>query len=185
MLLNIILDVTVLLAGVALLIVGLRRGFLRMVLSSIALLLAVAISAFIATPLVNSVVSASNGSDYSTPVGIVFTALLLFLYALIEVLMRNTFPDARIVALGSFDNILGAIFGIPWTLWVLALAVLIAGYMVGALAGGGGQGGFLGPWIANSGLVDLLREFFKLATNLIGVLFPSGLPQPLAYFVSG
>jgi uncharacterized membrane protein required for colicin V production len=184
-LLNIILDIILLLGAVALLSVGLRRGFLRMVLSSVALLLAVAIAAFIATPLVNTVVSASNGSDYSTPVGIVFTALLLFLYALLEVLMRNTFPETRILALGSFDNVLGAIFGVFWTLLVLALFVLVTGYMVGALAGGGGQGGFLAPWIANSGLVDLLREFFKLATSVIGILFPSGLPQPLAYFVSG
>lgn len=184
MLLNIILDIIVLLAGVALLAVGLRRGFFRMVLSSVALLLAVAFAALIATPLVNIVVSASKGSDYSTPVGIVFTALLLLFYAVLEVLMRNTFPETRIAALGSFDHILGAIFGVPWTLLVLALSVLIVGYMVGALTGGA-QGGFLGPWIANSGLVDLLREFFKLATSIIGILFPRGLPQPLAYFVSG
>ena len=183
MIFNVILDFSVLLAGVGGLIVGLRRGFLRMILSTIALLLAIAFASLAAPPLV-SVFVQSSGSQSETPIGIVFVALLLAIYALLEALLRSSFPETRIRAIGTVDNVLGFVVSIGWTLTAVALFVLVLGYINFAVTGSP-QFGLIGNWYSSSSLVAFLREFFKLPLILMRIVYPAGLPQPLAFFAAG
>ena len=182
MIVNLILDFALLLGGVGGLLIGLRRGFIRMILSTIALLLAMAFAALLAPPLVGVFV-ARSGSQAETPIGAVFAALLAGIYALLEVLLRRTFPNTRITALGTWDNVLGFIFAIPWTLLALSLIVMLAGFVSYAVYGETGAG-FIGAWYSTSNLVAFLQDFFEIPLNLMRFLFPSGLPQPLAFFAA-
>jgi len=183
MILNIIFDFLLLLGGLGGLILGLRRGAVRTILSTIALLLAMAFAGLAAPPLVSIFVSRS-GSQFETPVGIVFAALLIAIYALLEALLRNSFPDTRIRAIGTLDNILGFVLSAGWTLLVLALLVLVIGYINFAVTGASNLG-FIGEWYGTSNLVEFLRNFFDIPLSLMRFLFPSGLPQPLAFFAAG
>ena len=180
MLVNLIFDFMLLLGGLGGLILGLRRGFLRTILGTIALLLAMAFAALAATPLVGMFVQHS-GSQAETPIGLVFAALLLVIYALLETLLRRSFPDTRIRVLGSIDNALGAVISPGWTLLAVALAVLILVYVNFAVTGSPNVGP-IGSWYSSSNLVLLLREFFDVPLYLMRFLFPAGLPQPLAFF---
>ena len=182
MIVNFILDFLLLLGGVSGLLIGLRRGFIRMILSTITLLLAMAFAALTAPPLVGIFV-ARSGSQADTPIGAVFAALLAGLYALLEVLLRRTFPNTRIAMLGVADNVLGFVFAMPWTLLALSLIVMLAGFVSYAVYGTTGAG-FIGDWYSTSNLVAFLQDFFEIPLNLMRFLFPSGLPQPLAFFAA-
>lgn len=177
-----ILDFILLLLGIGGLYLGLRRGFLRMILSTIALLLAMTFSALTSTPLVGVFVRGS-GSQADPPIAIVFAGLVLAFYALLESLLRRSFPVTRIRILGGLDNVLGAVFAIPWILLALALFVRILGYGIYAITGAPGTG-FLGSWLISSGLVGFLGDVLLIPINLMRFLFPAGLPQPLRYFAS-
>lgn len=155
-----------------------------MILSTIALLLSITFAALIATPLVVGLVQAGSGTDFRTPVGLVFAALLLTIYAILESLLRNSFPETRIIRLGAMDNVLGFVFSIPWALMILAIFALTIGYMSNAFTNVPDSGLF-GNWVGRSGLVELLREFFRIPASLIQIIFSGRLPQPLASFVSG
>ncbi len=183
MLIHLIFDFVVLLGGLGGLILGLRRGFLRTILGTIALLLAMAFAALAATPLVSIFVQQS-GSQTETPIGLVFAALLLVIYAILEALLRNSFPDTRIRFLGSMDNLLGVVISLGWTLLAVALAVLIVGYVNFAVTGSPNLGP-IGGWYTSSNLVSFFRDFFDIPLNLMRFLFPAGLPQPLAFFAAG
>lgn len=183
MIFNLILDFLVLLGGVGGLILGLRRGFFRTILSTISLLLAIAFASLVAPPLVNIFVQ-SSGSQAETPIGIVFAALLIAIYALLETLMRSSFQETRLRAIGTLDNVLGAIVSIGWTLTVLALFVLVVGYVSFAVTGSS-RFGLIGDWYSTSSLVAFLREFFNIPLLLMRFLYPTGLPQPLAFFAAG
>jgi len=181
MIVNFILDFLLLLGGVGGLLIGLRRGFVRMILSTVTLLLAVAFAALMAPPLVGIFV-ARSGSQTETPIGVVFAALLAGIYALLEVLLRRTFPNTRIAMLGAADNALGFALAVPWTLLALSLIVMLAGFVSYAVYGATGAG-FTGGWYSTSNLVAFLQDFFVgIPLNLMRFLFPSGLPQPLDFF---
>ncbi|HLF28603.1 MAG TPA: CvpA family protein [Anaerolineae bacterium] len=180
MLLNLIFDFLLLLGGLGGLLLGLRRGFWQMVLSTIALLLATAFAALFATPVVRIFVERS-GSQAETPIGIVFAGLLLAIYALLERLFRSSFPNTRIHAIGTLDNVLGFLVAPGWTLLALSLFVLVLAYTNFAVTGSS-SAGLIGGWTSSSSLVPLLKTFFALPVNLMRFLFPAGLPQPLAFF---
>jgi hypothetical protein len=180
MLLTLIIDFLFLLGGLGGLILGLRRGFVQMILSTFTLLLSMAFAALAATPLV-SIFVRESGSRGDTPIGIVFSALIIGIYFLLERLLRNAFPETRIRALGSFDNALGFIIAPGWTLLVLALIALLLGFVNGAVTGSPAAG-FIGSWYTSSFLVPFLQDFILIPINLITFLFPGGLPQPLAFF---
>lgn len=178
---NLIFDFLLLLGGIGGLLLGLRRGFLRTILSTIALLLAMAFAALLATPLVGIFVRESGGQA-ETPIGIVFTGLLLAIYAILEGMLRSSFPETRIRALGSLDNVLGFLVASGWTLLALALFVLVVGYTNFAMMGSP-SAGLVGGWISTSSLVTFLKDFFDVPMSLMRFLFPGGLPQPLKFFV--
>lgn len=180
---NLIFDILLLLGLVGGLIIGLRRGFVRMILSTISLLLAMAFAALLATPLVGIFVRES-GSQSETPIGIVFAGLLLAIYFILEALLRNSFPDTRIRGIGPLDNVLGFVMSSGWTLLALTLLVLVVAYGVFAVTGAANTGA-IGGWATSSNLVAFLKKFFTLPVGLMRFLFPGGLPQPLAFFAAG
>ena len=180
---NIIFDFLVLLGAIGGLILGLRRGFFRTLLSTLALLLSVAFASLLA-PLIVGIFVAGSGSSVETPAGIVFAALLIAVYALLETLFRHTFPDTRLRGLGTLDNVLGFLVAPGWTLLALALIVHSVGYIDRALTGAPGTG-VIGLWYNASNLVDFLRDFFAIPAGLLRFLFPAGLPNPLSFFVTG
>ncbi len=171
-----------LLLGIGGLYLGGRRGVLRTILSIIALFLAMTFSALIAPLLVGLFVRGS-GSYTDPPTAIAFAGLLLAFYAILEVMLRRSFPVTRFAKLETLDNVLGAIFAIAWTLLALALFTQILGYGVYAISGAPGAG-LLGGWITSSGLVGFLGDVLHIPINLMRFLFPAGLPQPLRYFAA-
>ncbi|HEY4689626.1 MAG TPA: CvpA family protein [Anaerolineae bacterium] len=183
MILNIIFDFLVLLGGLGGLLLGLRRGFIRTILGTLALFLATAFAGLIAPVLVGVFVERA-GAPAQTPTGIVFAALLIAIYAILEALFRHTFPNTRIRAIGLADNVLGFLIAPVWTLLALALIVHSLGYINQALMGTPGAG-LIGDWYGSSNLVVFLRDFFAIPARLLRILFPTGLPNPLSFFVTG
>ena len=180
---KLIFDVLVLVGGLAGLLLGLRRGPVRTILSTIALLLATAFAGLVA-PIIVGVFVTQSGSTVATPTGIVFAAMLLAIYGILEALFRHQFPHTQIRALGNLDNILGFLVAPGWTLLALALLVHSLGYIDRALTGTPGLG-LIGTWYTSSNFVVFLRQFFAIPASLLALVYPAGLPVPLSFFVTG
>ena len=180
---NLVFDFLVLLGGLALLLVGMRRGFIRSLLSTVALLLAIAFAGLIAPAIVGVFVTQA-GAQSETPSGIVFAAVVIAIYAALEVLLRHNFPNTRIQRIGLLDNILGFVCAIPWALLALGLIVNCLGYVNFAVMGTEGSG-FIGDWYTSSRIVAFVTAVLAAPIRAMLFLYPNGLPQPLAFFARG
>ncbi len=182
MLLSIILDVVLLFAIVGGVLFGLRRGFVRTIVSTLMLFLATIFSALLYTPVINVFTSnLGNPSSARTGGSVVFFFLLVVFYAVLEYAIQRNYPNLRIRALRSADNILGAIVGIAWAGLGISLLLLIADFSAQSV---GGQASFVHDMLVGSALTPLFREFFKAPLAAIRLLFPNGLPEILRFFTT-
>lgn len=175
-----ILDILILFGLLGGILLGLRRGLAKMLLSTLMLFLATVFAALLYYPLINLFAGLGGGAaSQRTGAAIVFFGLLVVFYAVLEYALHRNYPHMKIRALGNADNILGAIVGIVWAVLGMSLIVLIASYSAATV---GGQASLVNDMVSTSALTTLLRKFFKLPVSAIRLLFPTGLPEVLAFF---
>jgi hypothetical protein len=113
---------------------------------------------------------------------VVFGGMLILFYSVLEYAVNRNYPGLRMQRLGVWDNILGAVVGIVWSLLALSLTLIVLDFLVITV---GGDVSFIGELLRTSLLVKVFRAFFQIPLAPLRLLFAKGLPEILQYFTRG
>jgi uncharacterized membrane protein required for colicin V production len=181
---GIILDLVILFALLGGILWNMNRGFLRALVGLIMLFLAMMVSALLYQILLNwfgTAVGAGGANRTSGPY--VFGFLIIVLYGFFEWMVNRNYPGMRLERLGTWDNILGAIVGIAWSMLAISLFLLTFDFWTVTVGAGSPPADLVARLLATSWLTRLFRQFFKLPIIPLRLLFPNGLPEIFASFV--
>jgi hypothetical protein len=109
----------------------------------------------------------------------VFAGLLIVFYAVLEVIVSRNYPQLKVRRLGVWDNILGIVVGIAWSLLAISLVLIVMDFAYITI---GPDLSFVGDLVRTSLLIKVFRAFFQIPLAPIRLLFPGGLPEVLQYF---
>ena len=181
---GIILDLIILFALVGGMLWNMQRGFLRAFVGLIMLFLAMTVAALLYSVLLGWFgANVGGGAANRTSGPYVFGFMLIIFYAFFEYMVRRNYPGLRIHRLGVWDNILGAIVGVAWSLLAIGLFLLTLDFWTVVVGrGSGGIVDFTGDLLATSWLTGAFRKFFALPLAPLKLLFPRGLPEVFSYF---
>ncbi len=180
---GIILDLIILFALVGGVLWNMRRGFLRALLGFIMLFLAMTVAALLYSVLLNWFgVNVGGGAANRTSGPYVFGFMMIVFYAFFEYMVSRNYPGLRIQRLGVWDNILGAVVGILWSLLAIGLFLLTLEFWTITVGRGTPAVDLFGDMLATSYLVSIFRKFFVLSMAPLKLLFPNGLPEIFLYF---
>jgi uncharacterized membrane protein required for colicin V production len=165
--------ISIILAGVA---VGLRRGLIRILISSVGIYFAVVVAGYAYAPIGKIL---SNGlGRLSIDLGIVpahnlvWGIFVIAMLVLAEVLSRYTFEETRIRSLRGLDYLLGGIAGVFYGALLASLFLVPSQY--GVARGGG-------AWttaLFESKLVPTLNGLFRdTVLDVVSILFVNGIPE--------
>ena len=180
---GIILDMIILFALVGGVLWNMRRGFLRALLGLLMLFLAMVVSALLYSALLGWFGRAVGpGAANRTSGPYVFGFMIIVFYAAFEYMVNRNYPGLRLQRLGIWDNILGAIVGIAWSLLAISLFLLTAEFWTITVGPGMPVVDLLGNLLATSFMMPVFRQFFALPLAPLKILFPGGLPEIFIYF---
>jgi uncharacterized membrane protein required for colicin V production len=165
--------ISIILAGVG---VGLRRGLIRILISSVGIYFAVVVAGYAYAPIGEIL---SNGlGRLSIDLGIVpahnlvWGIFVIAMLVLAEVLSRYTFEETRIRSLRGLDYLLGGIAGVFYGALLASLFLVPSQY--GVARGGG-------AWttaLFESKLVPTLNGLFRdTVLDVVSILFVNGIPE--------
>jgi len=177
---GIVLDLIILFALVGGVLWNMQRGFIRALVGTGMLFLALAFAALLYGPLLSwfSNVLDNPGSG-RTGGSVVFGGMLILFYSILEYTVSRNYPQLSVRKLGVWDNILGAVVGIVWALLAISLALIVMDFAVLTV---GGELAFVGDLLRTSFMVKVFRAFFQIPLAPLRLLFPKGLPEILLYF---
>jgi len=180
---GIILDLIILFALVGGVLWNMRRGFLRAVIGLIMLFLAMTVAALLYGVLLNWFgVNVGGGAANRTSGPYVFGFLIIVFYGFFEYMVSRNYPGLRIQRLGIWDNILGAIVGIAWSMLAISLFLLMIDFWTVTVGRGVPAVDLFSNLLATSWLTSVFRQFFNLPLAPLKLLFPNGLPEAFIYF---
>jgi hypothetical protein len=81
-----------------------------------------------------------------------------------------------------WDNILGAVIGIAWSLLAIGLFLLTLDFWTVTVGRGTPAVDLFGDLLATSWLTRVFRQLFNLPLAPLKLLFPDGLPEIFRYF---
>jgi uncharacterized membrane protein required for colicin V production len=179
---GIVLDLIILFALVGGILWNMKRGFLRALVGTVMLFLALTFAALLYSVLLTWFDTAlQHPGSGRTGGSAVFGGMLILFYSVLEYTVNRNYPHLRIERLGVWDNILGAIVGIAWSMLAISLALMVLDFAVITV---GGQVSFIGDLLYTSFMVKVFRAFFQIPMAPLRLLFPKGLPEILQYFTS-
>ncbi len=177
---GIILDLIILFALVGGILWNMQRGFARALVGLLMLFLALTFAALLYSALLTWFDTAlEKPGSGRTGGSAVFGGMLILFYGILEYTVNRNYPHLRIERLGVWDNILGAIVGIAWSMLAISLALLIVDFAVITV---GDQISFVGELLRTSFMIKVFRSFFQIPLAPLRLLFPKGLPEILHYF---
>jgi hypothetical protein len=88
----------------------------------------------------------------------------------------------RIQRLGIWDNILGAVVGIAWSMLAISLFLLTAEFWTIVVGRGTPAVDLLADLLATSFMMPVFRQFFSLSVAPLKLLFVGGLPEIFSFF---
>jgi uncharacterized membrane protein required for colicin V production len=177
---GIVLDLVILFVFVGGVLWNMRRGFVRALVGLFMLFLSMTFSALLYNPIISwfSNIMDKPGSG-RTGGAFVFAGLLIVFYGVLEVVVSRNYPQLSMRRLGMWDNILGAVVGIVWSLLAISLVLTVLDFATISI---GSEVSFIGDLLRTSFMVKVFRAFFQLPLAPLGLLFPTGLPEVLRYF---
>jgi hypothetical protein len=113
----------------------------------------------------------------------VFGFMIIVFYVAFEYMINRNYPGLRLQRLGVWDNILGAVVGIFWSLLAIGLFLLVLEFWTVTVGRGMPAVDLFGDLLATSFMVPVFRQFFALPLAPLRLLFPNGLPEIFVYFV--
>jgi uncharacterized membrane protein required for colicin V production len=180
---GIILDLIILCALVGGVLWNMRRGFLRALVGLLMLFLAMTVSALLYSALLGWFGRAIGpGAANRTSGPYVFGFMIIVFYAAFEYMVSRNYSAMRIKRLGVWDNILGAVVGICWSLLAISLIMVTLEFWTLTVGSGMPAVDLFTNLLATSFMVPVLRQFFALPLIPLKLLFPNGLPEIFAYF---
>ncbi len=180
---GIILDLIILFALVGGVLWNMRRGFLRAFIGLVMLVLAMTVAALLYRVLLNWFgANVGGGAANRTSGPYVFGFMILVFYAFFEYMVSRNYPGLRIQRLGVWDNILGAVIGIAWSLLAIGLFLLTLDFWTVVVGQGTPAVDLFANLLATSWLTTVFRKFFVVPLAPLKLLFPGGLPEVFVYF---
>jgi len=180
---GIILDLIILFALVGGVLWNMRRGFLRALVGLLMLFLAMTVSALLYSVLLSWFGRAVGpGAANRTSGPYVFGFMMIVFYAGFEYMVSRNYPGLRIQRLGVWDNILGAVVGIAWSMLAISMFLLTLEFWTIVVGRGMPLVDLFGDLVSTSFMVPVFRQFFALPLAPLKLLFPNGLPEIFAYF---
>jgi uncharacterized membrane protein required for colicin V production len=177
---GIVLDLIILFALVGGVLWNMKRGFARALVGLVMLFLALTFAALLYSALLNWFDAAlERPGSGRTGGSVVFGGMVILFYSILEYTVNRNYPNLRIERLGIWDNILGAIVGIAWSMLAISLALMVLDFAVISV---GDQVSFIGELLRTSFMVKVFRGFFQIPMAPLRLLFPKGLPEILQYF---
>jgi uncharacterized membrane protein required for colicin V production len=164
-------------------IVGWRRGLVRVLISIVGLYITVVILGYISRPLGDllSVGFGRLGIGLGT-IGMrnfVYFVALIGITIVVEVASRNSFEATRIRSIGVLDNVLGALVGVFYGMLWASLLLAPVQYSVARE---------VSPWttaVSGSALVPTLNRVFQTAVmGVVSIFFFGNVPEILRNSVS-
>jgi uncharacterized membrane protein required for colicin V production len=163
----------IVLIGVA---VGLRRSFIRVLISIVGMYVTVVVAGYAYQPMGNTLTGAM--ARVGIEVGSIeahnfmFLAVVIAMTVAVEVVSRATFEETRIPSLRVVDNLLGGLVGVYYgALWA-SFFLVPAQYSVART---------VGSWttaIVQSNLAPTLNQVFQGAVlDIVGIFFIDGIPE--------
>jgi uncharacterized membrane protein required for colicin V production len=180
---GIILDLIILFALVGGVLWNMRRGFSRALVGLLMLFLAMTISALLYSALLGwfgRAVGPAAANRTSGPY--IFGFMIIVFYAGLEYMVSRNYPGMRIQRLGIWDNILGAVVGIFWSMLAISLFLVTLEFWTLTVGRGMPAVDLFGNLMATSFMVPVFRQFFNLPLVPLKLLFPAGLPEIFVYF---
>lgn len=180
---GIILDMILLFALVGGVLWNMRRGFLRALVGLLMLFLTMTVSALLYSVLLGwfgRVVGPGAANRTSGPY--VFGFMIIVFYVAFEYMVSRNYPVLRIQRLGVWDNILGAVVGVFWSLLAISLFLVTLEFWTLTVGGGMPAVDLFANLLATSFMVPVFRQFFNLPLIPLKLLFPNGLPEIFLYF---
>ena len=162
-----------------------KRGFVPTLISTFMLFIAFTVAALLYNPFLGLFAQLIGSSSSAQDSGsVIFGGLTLAFYLFFEWMVNRNYPNLRIAALGTANNLLGGVVGVIWTALALSLILLIIEYASQTFGGApaGAQVNTIGYLIGRSNIVALFRSFFGIPLSLVKLLFPNGLPDAIAHF---
>jgi uncharacterized membrane protein required for colicin V production len=180
---GIILDLIILFALVGGVLWNMRRGFLRALIGFIMLFLAMLVAALLYRVLLNWFgANVGRGAADRTSGPYVFSFMIIVFYAFFEFMVSRNYPGLRLQRLGMWDNVLGAVVGVAWSLLAIGLVLLTVDFWTITVGRGVPAVDLFGDLLATSWLTSVFRLFFNLPLAPLKLLFPDGLPEIFLYF---
>ncbi len=180
---GIILDLILLFALVGGILWNMQRGFLRAFVGLIMLFLAMTVAALLYSVLLNWFgANVGGGAANRTSGPYVFGFMIIVFYAFFEFMVSRNYPKLRIQRLGVWNNILGAVVGIVWSMLAISLVLLTVEFWTITVGPGTPAVDLFGNLLATSFLTKVFRQFFTLPLAPLKLLFPRGLPEVFLYF---
>lgn len=180
---GIILDMLILFALVGGVLWNMRRGFARALVGLLMLFLAMTISALLYSALLNWFGRAVGpGAANRTSGPYIFGFMIIVFYAGFEYMVSRNYSNLHIQRLGVWDNILGALVGIFWSLLAISLFLVTLEFWTLTVGGGMPAVDLFANLLATSFMVPVLRQFFNLPLIPLKLLFPAGMPEIFVYF---
>jgi uncharacterized membrane protein required for colicin V production len=149
-------------------VIGLRRGFIRILISIVGIYFTVLIAGYVCNPMARTLSGglrdAFGAEDtLTTTVSLSYLVVLIAMTVIVEIVSRSTFEETHLPRLRGLDNLLGSLVGIWYgALWASLLLIPIQ-------YGGGGS------WaesIRESMLVPTLNDVFRTSVlDIVSVLF--------------
>ena len=180
---GVILDLIILFALVGGVLWNMRRGFLRALIGFIMLFLAMIVAALLYRVLLNWFGANLGGAAANNTSGAyVFGFMLIVFYSFFEYMVSRNYPGLRLQRLGIWDNILGALIGIAWSLLAIGLFLLTLDFWTVTVGRGTPAVDLSRDLLTTSLLTKVFRQFFNLPLAPLKLLFPNGLPEIFRYF---
>ena len=180
---GVILDLIILFALVGGVLWNMRRGFLRALIGFIMLFLAMTVAALLYRVLLNWFGANVGGAAANNTSGAyVFGFMLIIFYSFFEYMVSRNYPGLRLQRLGVWDNILGAVIGVAWSLLAIGLFLLTLDFWTVTVGRGTPAVDLFGDLLATSWLTRLFRQFFNLPLVPLKLLFSGGVPEIFRYF---
>lgn len=165
--------ICIILVGVA---IGLRRCFVRVLISIVGLYVTVVVAGYAYQPMGDTVTSAAAriGIDLGITEAhnFMFLVVVIAMTVTVEVVSRATFEETRIPSLRGIDNLLGGLVGVYYgALWA-SFFLVPAQYSVAR------TGGSWTAAVVESNLVPTLNQVFQGAVlDIVGIFFLGGTPE--------
>jgi uncharacterized membrane protein required for colicin V production len=180
---GVILDLIILFALVGGVLWNMQRGFLRALVGLVMLFLAMTVSALLYRVLLNWFGANVGGAAANNTSGAyVFGFMIIVFYSFFEYMVNRNYPGLRLQRLGIWDNILGAVIGVAWSLLAIGLFLLTLDFWTVTVGRGTPAVDLFGDLLATSLLTRVFRQFFNLPLAPLKLLFPDGLPEIFRYF---